>query len=195
MSDQVLKELIKLNFLEFQKKLFENTLFSFAYPPQGMGNEEFIDLKINWMLDNKRSDLVEKFLKQNNQFHNKKRVIQYLVDENIAKADIKKGCEKINFLDKNIKDPYLEKFKIYCLVFNDKKNEAQLLYDILREEKNSDKFFDDKINYLLGITEKTNNKIQEDNLLNFYLSSITIKNFNYEPKKYEKRDLGIFEFS
>ena len=62
-----------------------------------MGNEEFIDLKINWMLDNKRSDLVEKFLKQNNQFHNKKRVIQYLVDENIAKADIKKGCEKINF--------------------------------------------------------------------------------------------------
>ena len=63
------------------------------------------------------------------------------------------------------------------------------MYDILREEKNSDKFFDDKINYLLGITEKTNNKIQEDNLLNFYLSSITIKNFNYEPKKNTKKEI------
>ena len=38
-----------------------------------------------------------------------KKLIQYLVDENIAKADIKEGCKNINFLDKSIKDPYLEK--------------------------------------------------------------------------------------
>ena len=71
------------------------------------------------------------------------------------------------------------------------KNEAQLLYDILKEQKKSDKFFDDKINYLLGISDKTSNKIREDNLLNFYLSSITIKKFEYEPKKYKKNNLGI----
>ena len=64
-----------------------------------------------------------------------KKLIQYLVDSNIAKADIKEGCKNINFLDKSIKDSYLEKFKIYCLVFNNKKNEAQLQLDILREEK------------------------------------------------------------
>ena len=28
---------------------------------------------------------------------------------------IKTSCEKTSFLDKNIKDAYLEKFKIYCL--------------------------------------------------------------------------------
>ena len=72
-------------------------------------------------------------------------MIQYLVDRNIAKADIKTGCEKIPFLDKNIKDPYLEKFKIYCLVFNNKKNEAQLQLDILREEKKSDNFLMTKL--------------------------------------------------
>ena len=94
---------------------------------------------------------------------------------------------KINFIDKSIKYPYLEKFKIYCLVFNDKKNEAQLLYDILLEQKQSDKFFDDKINFLLGITNKTSNKIKEDNLLNFYLSSITIKDFEYEPNEKTKK--------
>ena len=117
-----------------------------------MDDKEFVNLKVNWMIENKRSDLIEKFLKQNDKFYNKKKAIQYLVDENIAKANIKKSCDKISFLDKNIQDPYLEKFKIYCLVFNDKKNEAQLLYDILKEQKKSDKFFDDKINFLLGIT-------------------------------------------
>ena len=59
--------------------------------------------------------------------------------------------------------PYLEKFKIYCLVFNDQKPQAQLLLDLLREQKQSDKFFDDKINYLLGISEKTSNKINQKN--------------------------------
>ena len=43
------------------------------------------------------------------------------------------------------------------------------------------------MNYLLGLTDKTSKKIKEDNLLNFYLSSVTIKNFNYEPKKNTKK--------
>ena len=115
-------------------KLFENTILSFAFPPKSMEEKEFVNLKINWMIENKRVDLIEKFLKQNNTFPNKKKLIQYLVDSNIAKANIKEGCNKIDFLDKNIKDSYLDKFKIYCLVFNKKKNEAQLQFDILREE-------------------------------------------------------------
>jgi len=168
-------------------KLFQNTILSFAYPPKGMSEKEFINLKIDWMIENKKIDLIEKFLKQNNTFPNKKKLIQYLVDSNIAKADIKESCKKINFLDKNIKDSYLEKFKIYCLVFNKKKNEAQLQFDILQEENQSDKFFDNKINFLLGVTSKTSKKIKDDNLLNFYLSSVTIKNFKYEPKENTKK--------
>ena len=168
-------------------KLFENTILSFAYPPKGMDEKEFVNLKIDWMIENKRIDLIEKFLKQNNTFPNKKKLIQYLIDNSIAQANIKEGCNKINFLDKNIKDSYLEKFKIYCLVFNKKKNEAQLQLDILREENQSDKFFDNKINFLLGITSKTSKKIKDDNLLNFYLSSVTIKNFKYEPKENTKK--------
>ena len=184
-----IKRINKINLSNTSKKIFEKTLFSFAYPPKGMDENEFIDLKINWMINKKRSNLVEKFLEQNSTFHNKKKIIQYLVDENIANANIKEGCKKIGFIDKNIKDSYLEKFKIYCLVFNNKKNEAQLLYDILKEQKKSNKFFDDKIKFLLGITEKTSNKIKEDNLLNFYLSSITIKDFNYEPTKKTKKEI------
>ena len=168
-------------------KLFENTIFSYAYPPQGMNDEEFIDLKINWLIENKRTSLIEELLEQNETFHNKKKVIQYIVDSNIARANIKAGCEKISFIDKSIKDSYLEKFKIYCLVFDNKKNEAQLLYDILREQKKSDKFFDDKINFLLGVNDTTSNKIKDDNLLNFYLSSVTNDKFQYEPNKKTKK--------
>jgi hypothetical protein len=182
-----IKRINKIKLSNTATILFEKTFFSFAYPPNGMEDEEFIDLKINWMINNKRSDLIEKFLKQNNSFHNKKKAVQYLVDENIAKADIKESCKKINFLDKSIKDSYLEKFKIYCLIFNNKKNEAQLLYDILKEQNQSDKFFDDKINFLFGIKSKTNKKTKDDNLLNFYLSSITIENFKYEPTKNTKK--------
>ena len=80
--------------------------------------------------------------------------MQVLVDHNISQANIKKGCEKIDFIDSTIKDAYLEKFKIYCLIFNNKNSQAQLLLDLLREQNQSDKFFDDKINFLLKITLK-----------------------------------------
>ncbi len=177
------KRIKKIKLSNTATKLFENTILSLAYPPKNMNEKEFVGLKIDWLIENKRINLIEKFLKQNNAFHNKKKLIQYLVDSNIAKANIKEGCNKINFLDKSIKDSYLEKFKIYCLVYDKKNNEAQLQLDILREENQSDKFFDDKINFLLGVTSKTTKKIKDDNLLNFYLSSVTIENFQYDPKK------------
>ena len=184
-----LKRINKINLSRSSLEILEAILFSFSYPPQGMTEKEFVDLKINWLIQNERIELIESFLKQNEQFESKSRAVQYLVDKNIAGGDIKKGCEKIKFIDAKIKDAYLEKFKIYCLVFNNKKQEAQLLLDLLREQKQSSKFYDDKINFLLGVTDKTGNKIDEKNLLNFYLSSITIKQFKYEPTKKTKPEI------
>ncbi len=184
-----IKRLKRIKLSKTSNEILENILFSFSYPPLGMSEKEFIKLRIDWLIDNNRSDLIENFLKQNKEFHGKSKAIQYLVDENISKADIKEGCEKVTFIDSNIKDSYLEKFKIYCLVFNNKKSQAQLLLDLLREQKKSDKFFDDKINYLLGISNNTSSEINEKNLLNFYLSSVTIKDFKYEPSNKTKKEI------
>jgi len=189
-ADKIRSSINRINKIKLSNsasKLFEKTILSFAYPPKGMTEKEFIDFKIEWMVKNKKIELIEIFLKQNKTFPNKKKLIQYLVDNNIAKANIKEGCKKINFLDKSISDTYLEKFKIYCLVFNNKKSEARLQLDILKEEQQLDNFFDDKINFLLGVTTKTSKKIKEDNLLNFYLSSVTIKNFEFEPNQNTKK--------
>ena len=188
-----IKRIKKINLSKTSNEILENVLLSFSYPPEGMEEKEFINLKINWLIENNRLNLLEEFLKQNKEFEGKSKAVQYLVDNNISQANIKEGCEKIKFIDSTIKDSYLEKFKIYCLVFNNKKSQAQLLLDLLREQKQSDKFFDDKINFLLGITEKTSNKINEKNLLNFYLSSVTVKDFNYQPTKKPKRNLEVFK--
>jgi hypothetical protein len=184
-----LKRIEKIQLSNTANQILEKILLSFSYPPQGMNEDEFVDLKINWLIKNQRSDLIESFLKQNNNFKSKSRAVQYIVDENIANGNIKEGCKKIEFIDKQIRDSYLEKFKIYCLVFNDKKSEAQLLLDLLREQKQSDKFYDDKINFLLGVSEKTTDKINENNLLNFYLSSITAKEFNFKANKNTKEEI------
>ena len=184
-----IKRLKKINLSKTSSEILENILLSYSYPPEGMGEKEFLQLKIDWLTENNRSDLLEEFLKRNKEFEGKSSAIQYLVDKNIAQANIKRGCEKIKFIDSSLKDSYLEKFKIYCLIFDNKKSQAQLLLDLLREQKQSDKFFDDKVNYLLGISEKTSQKINEKNLLNFYLSSITIKDFNYSPSSTTKKEI------
>ena len=184
-----IKRINKINLSKTSNEILENILLSFSYPPPNMTEDEFVNLKLNWLIDNEKTDLVENFLVQNKEFRSKKRAVQFLVDDNISKADIKEGCNKIKFIDSTIKDSYLEKFKIYCLVFNNKKNEARLLLDLLREQNQSDKFFDDKINYLLGISNKTVQKIDETNLLNFYLSSVTMNNFKYEPTNKTKKEI------
>ena len=184
-----LKRLEKIKLSKSSEEILEIILFSFSYPPPGMSEKEFVNLKIDWLIKNEKVDLIESFLKQNQEFDSKSKAVQYLVDQNIASANIKEGCDKIKFIDAKIKDPYLEKFKIYCLVFNKKNSEAQLLLDLLREQNLSNKFYDNRINFLLGLTEKTDNKIDDKNLLNFYLSSITTSNFNYEPSSKTKPEI------
>ena len=107
-----IKRLKKIKLSKTSAEIFENILLSFSYPPDGMSEKEFTKLKVDWLIENNRSELIENFLKQNNEFDGKSRLVQYLVDENISQANIKRGCEKIKFIDGSIKDSYLEKFRI-----------------------------------------------------------------------------------
>ena len=189
----IFKRIDKIDLSKAAEELFINTIMTYSFAPsKNITEKEFLSLKISWLIKNDKENILEQFLNKNKEFEGKKKIIQYLVDKNIAKANISEGCKKSEFISKDIKDPYLEKFKIYCLIFNNKKNEAQLIYDILKEQNLSNKFFDNKINFLLEISENNDNKIDDSNLLNFYLSSITVSEFNYEPTN--KTNKFIWEY-
>ena len=172
----------KINLSSSAEDIFINTIMTYSYSPnKNLSEDEFLNLKVDWLISNNKDELLNELLKKNDNFESKKKIIQHLVDKNIAKANLVEGCKQGEFISKEIKDSYLEKFKIYCLIFSNKKNEAQLLFDLLKEQGLSDKFYNNKINYLLGINNKPDNIIKDNNLLNFYLSSITVKEFNYAP--------------
>ena len=183
----------KIKLSKFSEEIFVNTILTYSYPPKNkFSQDEFLKLKLNWLIKNNKINLIENFLNNNSQFSGKSKLIKYLVDFYIASADISEGCKKANFINKEIKDNYLEKFRIYCLILNKKQEEAQLNFDLLREEGRSDKFFNDKILFLLGMKEKANKKILDNNLLNFYLSSVTVEDFKYDPT--EKTNKNIWKY-
>ena len=183
----------KIKLSSFSEELFVNTLFTISkLPDQNMTDEEFINYKIDWLIKNKKDEMISIFLNKNKNFPNKGRLIKYLVDQNIAEANLKEACKKIALIDGDVKDSYLDQFKVICLINENKKNEAQLLIDLLREQKLSNKFFDRKIDYILGVSTKEDKKIDDSSLLNFYLSSIATSEFNYKPNK--KTDVKIWEY-
>ena len=183
----------KIKLSSFSEEIFINTLFTLAYlPGQNMTDEEFMSYKINWLINNKKDQIISDFLNKNSEFPYKEKIIKYLVDENLAKGSIMQACEKINLISNDVKDAYLDQFRILCFIKNGKQTEAQLVHDLLKEFKLSNKFFDDKVNFLLGLTDKEDKKIDDTNLLNFYLSSIAISDFDYKPNN--KTDKKIWQY-
>jgi len=190
---RILKRIDKLKLSKFSEDLLFRVLFTNAYPPKkNLSSEEFLKIKINWLIKNRRFKDLEILLKNNDEVGKQPKVIKFLINEYLSSADIKSACEKAVFIKKEVKSDYLDKFLIYCLINEDRKDEAQLLFDLAKERGLKDSFFEDKINFLLGITEKTTGKILDNNLLNFYLSHITSKNFMFEPN--DKTDKYIWRY-
>ena len=179
---KILKRINRLKLTKISEDLLFQVLFTNAYSPKkNLDSEEFLKIRIDWLINKKRIKDLEILLKDNFEVQQNSQAIKFLVNEYLSSGDIKSACEKTNLMDSKIQNDYLEKFKIYCLINDDRKEEAQLIFELLIEGGFKDKFFEDKINFLLGIKETTSQKILDNNLLNFYLSSITSDNFKYEP--------------
>ena len=184
----------KLKLSRFSEDLLFNLLFTNSYPPKkNLNSSEFSKMKINWLIKNQRVEDLENLLSANPVVGKQTKAIRFLVDEYLSSANIKSACEKTNFINKDLKNDYLDKFKIYCLINNDRKEEAQLVFDLARERGLKDNFFEKKIYKILGISEDSKDeKILDNNLLNFYLSHITAESFNYVPN--DKTDKYIWRY-
>ena len=190
---KILKRIDKLKLAKLSEDLLFKVMFTNSYAPnKNLSSKEFLKIKIDWLIKKKRIKDLEIFLKGNPEVGSNSKAIKFLIDEYLSSADIKSACEKINFIDKEVENNYLDKFMIYCLINNNRKDEAQIIFDLLKEKGFKDIFFEEKVNYLLGVTEKTNQKILDNNLFNFYLSHVTSENFEYEPS--EKTDKYIWRY-
>jgi len=179
----IINRINKINLSKDAKEILNITLLTNSYyPVNNISEENFISFKINYLLQNKNLKLIEYYLQNNDNNFKNAELIKYYVNTNLANSNLKNACDifsKINFFN----DDYLNKFKIYCLVNKNNREEAQLLYDLSKELGFSDNFYEDKFNFLMGYVSEVSEQVSEKNILDFHLSHRTISNFEYEPTK------------
>ena len=185
-GDQIVKIFKRINKLELSKdasEILDILLLTNAhYPEINISKDKFLDLKSKWLIKNSNFQLIENYVLKNQIVNDHPRLTRLLVDDYLSRSEVKKACEIFTKIEGVIQDEYLSKFDIYCLIYNNNKDEAQLLIDLKKESGFRDKFFESKINYLMGYEDKPEKNISEKTILDFHLSHRTNPEFKFEPK-------------
>ena len=176
----ILKKINSQKLSNFSEKILDITLLTNSYlPKNNISAKEFLDLKFEYSIKKKDFDLIKRFLIKNPSLKNSDKLVRFYAEYYLSNSKIDKSCEIFNNISL-ISDNYLTNFKIYCLINQNKKEEAQLLFDLNSEMETLDDFFVKKFNILMGY-EKNEESLSEKNILYFHLSHKTNKKFIYEP--------------
>ena len=179
---KIIKKVQKINLSDDATAILNLALLTNSYFPQkNINNEQFLKIKSDWLLKQHNLNLIETYLEKNKNLDNRSNLIKYYVDYYLSRSDLGKACEIFDTINNLINDNYISKFKIYCLLNLNKKEEAQLHFDLLKETGFEDKFFEKKFNYLMGYDTNINVEISEESLLAFHLSHRTNLDFTFEP--------------
>ena len=177
----ILNKNLNKNLSEFSKKILDIALLTNSYiPTNNITEEEFLEFKFTHLIKKKDFELIKDFLINNSEVPNKNKLIKFYADFFLSKSELKKACEIFN-ISEVVSDNYLNNFKIYCLILEEKKEQAQLLFDLSKELGEIDTFFENKFNIMMGYEAK-DEIISDENILYFHLSHKTNNEFNYEPK-------------
>ena len=176
--------LAKIDLSEDASGLMNTILLTNAYYPNiNITEEEFLKIKSDWLIKNNDRKLIGEYLVKNKILNLHPRLSRYLIDQYLSEADINKACEIFSKNTEIIKDDYLSKFNLYCLISNGRIEEAQLIFDLKKELGFKDKYFEKKLNYLFGLVKKPDLEISEKTILDFHLAHKTNPQFSFEPKK------------
>jgi len=185
-GDQILnifKRINKMNLSKDASEILDILLLTNShYPEINISKDQFLELKSNWLIKNSNFQLIEKYLLKNQIVNDHPKLTKLLVDEYLSRSEIKKACEIFSKIKEPIQDNYLSKFNIYCLINDNKKEEAQLMLDLKKELGFKNKFYEKKINFLMGYTNEPNVEISDDTILDFHLSHRTNPQFKFETK-------------
>ena len=184
-GDQILNIFKRINKIDLSKdasELLDILLLTNAhYPEINISRDQFLELKSNWLIKNYNLELIEKYLLKNQIINEHPKLTKLLVDDYLSRSEIKKACEIFSNIKNLIEDDYLSKFNIYCLINNNKRDEAQLILDLKKELGFENKFYEQKINFLMGYSDKPDVQISENTILDFHLSHRTNPQFKFEP--------------
>ena len=185
-GDQILNIFKRINKMDLSKdasEILDILLLTNAYYPEiNISKDQFLELKTNWLIKNSNFKLIENYLLNNQTINEHPKLTKFLVDYFLSKSEVKKACKIFSEIKDSIQDEYLSKFNIYCLINNNKKDEAQLLIDLKKEMGFEDSFFEKKISYLMGYTNQPDTNISENTILDFHLSHRTNPEFKFDPK-------------
>jgi hypothetical protein len=176
--------LTKINLSSDATNLMNIVMLTNAYYPNiNITEKEFLKIKSDWLIKNKNRNLIEEYLIKNQILNLHPDLTRYLIDQYLSESNISKACEIFSKNTKEIKDGYLSKFNLYCLINEGRVEEAQLIYDLKKELGFKDTYFEKKLDYLFGYTEKVDLTISENTILDFHLAHKTNPEFVFEPKK------------
>jgi hypothetical protein len=192
-GDQILNILKRINKIKLSQdatSILDTLLLTNAYYPElNITKEQFLEIKSNWLIKNANFQLIENYLLKNQIINENPELTRYLVDNYLSRSDVQKSCEIFSKIKSPIEDEYLSKFNIYCLINSKKKDEAQLLIDLKKESGFKDKFYESKINYLMGYENEPETTISEKTILDFHLSHRTNPEFKFTPKKITSKEI------
>ncbi len=188
----IINRIDKIKLSKDAKEILDISLLTNSYIPQkNITKEEFIKLKIDFLIKNGDLNLIENFLLKNENLDSNinQELIKFLVDDYLSNSKIEKSCEIFSLLNQIITDNYLFKFNVYCLINQNKKEQAQMQFDLKKELGFEDSFFENKFNYLMGYIENPDKKISDKSILDFHLSHRTIPDFNFQPDSLTSRQI------
>ena len=157
------------------------------FPRRNISEKDFLKFRSDWLIKNSDLNLIEEYLTKNQIIDIHPTLTKYLIDQHLSEANVNKACRIFSKNMKPLDDEYLTKFNIYCLINSGKNDEAQLFFDLKKELGFNDKYFEKKINYLLGYTSEVESTISEKSILDFHLAFQTNPNFAFEPKESTKK--------
>jgi len=179
---ELFEKIRKIDLSKDSKEILKILLLTNSYSPsKNISEEIFLELKHDWLLENSDLNLIEQYLLKNEKINSSDKLIKFLVNEYLANSELEKSCEILSKINYPLMDQYLSKFNIYCLINDNKKEEAQLQFDLKKELGFKDIFFEKKFDYLMEYNLTIDQTISEKNILNFHLSHRTNPKFIFEP--------------
>ncbi len=192
----IFKKLNKINLSKDANEIVKISMLTNSYlPKKNISEKNFLKFRSDWLIKNAEMDLIKEYLIKNQIFDIHSDLTKYLVNHYLSEANVKESCKIFSKNLKHIENEYLSKFNIYCLINEGKKDEAQLIFDLKKELGFRDKYFEDKINYLLGYNSKVKNSVSEKTILDFHLAHKVNSDFSYQAKDSTKKIIWKYLYS